>query len=314
MNKSDFRIVYAGTPDFAVPPLEALIEAGYDVVAVYSQPDRRAGRGRKISMSPVKSVAIEHGIPVEQPQSLRDAEQLGVLQSYRPDLMVVAAYGQILPLDVLTAPTHGCFNIHASLLPRWRGAAPIQRAIEHGDTTSGVTIMQMDKGLDTGDMLYKVECDIEINTTGVALHDQLAALGTGALMNTLELLHEQALSPQEQDDAAACYAAKIEKSEALLDWTQAAVVLHRKVCAFNAWPVAQTVLNDEIIRVWETTLPDSDGSGKPGEILATDGYLDVATGDGVVRIHKLQPPGKKAMLVSDFLNSRSIEKGACFGG
>ncbi len=314
MNRSDFRIVYAGTPDFAVPALEALINAGYDVVAVYTQPDRRAGRGRKISMSPVKSVAIEHDIVVEQPQSLRDAEQLAVLQSYRPDLMVVAAYGQILPQDVLAVPVHGCFNIHASLLPRWRGAAPIQRAIEQGDAKSGVTIMQMDKGLDTGDMLHKVECDIDINTTGVELHDQLAALGTKALMDTLEQLHNQSLGPQKQDDAASCYAAKIEKSEALLDWTQPAAVLHRKVCAFNAWPVAQTVLNDEIIRVWESTLPESGGSGKPGEILATNGHLDVATGDGVLRIHKLQPPGKKAMLVSDFLNSRSIEKGSCFGG
>ena len=320
MNLKDFRIVYAGTPDFAVPALAALIDAGYDVVAVYTQPDRRAGRGRKMRPSPVKTLALEHGIAVEQPISLRYSEQHALLQSYSPDLMVVAAYGQILPVEILQTPKHGCFNIHASLLPRWRGAAPIQRAIEHGDEVSGVTIMQMDKGLDTGDMLNKSSCEITADTTGVKLHDQLAALGSEALLATLTQLHDGALNPQVQDNAASCYAAKIEKSEATIDWSLKASELHRKVCAFNAWPVAQTVLEGETMRIWESSLPDcslANGSlveGKTaGQVIAADGHLDVATGDGVLRIHKLQPPGKKAMAVSDFLNSRTITVGTQLG-
>ncbi len=296
-----------------MPPLTALVNAGYNVVAVYSQPDRRAGRGRKLSMSPVKEKALEHNLKVEQPQSLRDAEQQLLLKSYQPDLMVVAAYGQILPIEVLTTPTHGCFNIHASLLPRWRGAAPIQRAIEHGDKKSGVTIMQMDVGLDTGDMLHKVECDIGTNTTGAQLHDQLATLGTDALMHTLEQLHAQKLSPEVQDNSQSCYAHKIEKAEALLDWNQSAEELHRKVCAFNAWPVAQTVLNNEVIRIWESSLPETVTTAKASEIIAVNDCIDVATGNGTLRIHTVQPPGKKAMKVADFLNSRSITSGVCFG-
>ena len=320
MNLKDFRIVYAGTPDFAVPALATLIQSGYNVVAVYTQPDRRAGRGRKMRPSPVKTLALEHNIAVEQPVSLRESEQYELLQSYHPDLMVVAAFGQILPVEVLQIPSHGCFNIHASLLPRWRGAAPIQRAIEHGDKTSGVTIMQMDKGLDTGDMLYKVPCEIGANTTGVELHDQLAALGSDALLATLTQLHDSELSPEAQDDSASCYAAKIEKSEATIDWNLPAIELHRKVCAFNAWPVAQTVLEGETIRVWESSIVDgqlaetSPGEcGSAGQVIAADNHLEVSTGDGVLRIHKLQPPGKKAMSVGDFLNSRTIAVGTQLG-
>lgn len=325
MNLKDFRIVYAGTPDFAVPALASVIDSGYDVVAVYTQPDRRAGRGRKMRPSPVKTLALEHDIAVEQPLSLRDSEQHAKLQSYQPDLMVVAAFGQILPVEILQTPAHGCFNIHASLLPRWRGAAPIQRSIEHGDATSGVTIMQMDKGLDTGDMLYKTQCEIGPNTTGVELHDQLATLGSEALLATLSQLHEGVLSAEVQDDKASCYAAKIEKSEAIIDWNLPAPELHRKVCAFNAWPVAQTVLEGETIRVWESSLADYsqadlstvdessvDGSSA-GQVIAADKHLDVLTGDGVLRIHKLQPPGKKVMSVSDFLNSRKIAAGTRLG-
>lgn len=315
MNPEDFRVVYAGTPDFAVPALAALMKAGYNVVAVYTQPDRRAGRGRKVQMSPVKTLALEHNLTVEQPQSLRDAEQHQVLQNYRPDLMVVAAYGQILPEEILNIPLHGCFNIHASLLPRWRGAAPIQRAIQHGDSQSGVTIMQMDKGLDTGDMLNKVACEIGIDTTGAELHDQLAELGTDALLQTLVQLHAATLSPQAQDDEQSCYAAKIEKPEAIIDWQQTAKEIHRKVCAFNAWPVAQTVLDGDTIRVWQSSLPaDVSVAGlNPGQVISANATLDVATGDGVLRVLKLQPPGKKAMAVGDYLNSRSIAAGTQLG-
>ena len=314
MNISDFRVVYAGTPDFAVPALAALMNAGYQVPAVYTQPDRRAGRGRKVQMSPVKKLALEHDLIVEQPQSLRDEEQLQILKAYQPDLMVVAAYGQILPEYVLNTPLHGCFNIHASLLPRWRGAAPIQRAIEQGDKTTGVTIMQMDIGLDTGDMLYKAECQIESHTTAAQLHDTLADLGSDALMQTLRQLHDNNLSPQVQDDSQTCYAAKIDKAEAILDWKRSAVELHRKVCAFNSWPVAQTQLDGEIVRIWETSVEAAAGpKGVAGSVISADGVLDVACGEGVLRIHSLQPPGKKAMPTGDFLNSRSVTAGTQLG-
>jgi len=315
MNPEDFRIVYAGTPDFAVPPLAALVESGYDVVAVYTQPDRRSGRGRKLQASPVKALALEHNIEVVQPDSLRNAEQLAQLQSYRADLMVVAAYGQILPIDILQTPVHGCLNIHASLLPRWRGAAPIQRAIENGDSISGVTIMQMDAGLDTGHMLHKEECEIGANTTGAELHDKLAELGTTALLKTLEQLHAGTLDPKVQDDAASCYAAKIEKSEALINWNLSALELHRKVCAFNAWPVAQTLLDGETVRIWESSLPDdvSVNANSPGQVISADKYLDVSAGEGVLRIHKLQPPGRKPMSAADFLNSRKVPAGTQLG-
>ena len=317
MKPEDFRIVYAGTPDFAVPALASLIAAGYNVVAVYTQPDRRAGRGRRVQFSPVKTLALEHDIKVEQPQSMRDSDQLKLLQSYQPDLMVVAAFGQILPLDILQTPVHGCLNIHASLLPRWRGAAPIQRAIEQGDSQSGVTIMQMAEGLDTGDMLYKVECSIERDTTGAELHDTLAAIGSDALMKTLELLHQAKLNPQKQSEADTCYAAKLQKSEAIIDWSQSALQLHRRVCAFNAWPVAQTTLAGEVIRVWESSidsLPENHtGDYKPGQVVSSEGFIDVATGDGLLRLLTLQPPGKKAMPVSQFLNSRTIPAGTSLG-
>ena len=314
MNLSDFRVVYAGTPDFAVPALMGLIDAGYHIPAVYTQPDRRAGRGRKVQMSPVKTLALEHGLEVVQPQSLREPDQQSLLASYQPDLMVVAAYGQILPLEILNTPVHGCFNIHGSLLPRWRGAAPIHRAIENGDEKTGVTIMQMDKGLDTGDMLLKAECDIGVNTTSTELHDQLAELGTAALLQTLELLHSDSLSPRVQDDAASCYAAKIEKAEAVLDWKQSARVLHRKVCAFNPWPVAQTLFDGENLRIWESSLSEAEvGGASPGEVVSVGDHIEVATGSGVLSISKLQPPGKKAMPVSDFLNSRSVIVGTQLG-
>jgi len=313
MNPSDFRVVYAGTPDFAVPALEALINAGYTVPAVYTQPDRRAGRGRKIQMSPVKALAVAHNLVVEQPSGLRDEKQHQILKDHRPDLMVVAAYGQILPQEILDIPVHGCINIHASLLPRWRGAAPIQRAIEHGDVKTGVTIMQMDLGLDTGDMLHKAECEIGVSTTSAQLHDTLAALGADALQHTLELLHENTLVPQKQDESASCYAAKIEKAEAVIDWQRPAVELHRKVCAFNSWPVAQTSLASEVIRIWETTVVNEASGFDPGQIVSTDNALDVATTDGILRIHKLQPPGKKAMSAGDFLNSRQLKAGTQLG-
>ncbi len=310
------RVVYAGTPDFAVPALTAVSASDHQVVAVYCQPDRRSGRGRKVVSGPVKARAIELSVPVEQPLTLRDDAAQQQLRSHQPDVLIVAAYGLILPPEVLAIPRYGCLNIHASLLPRWRGAAPIQRAIEAGDEITGVTIMQMAAGLDTGDMLLTRECPIAVNTTASALHDELAQLGASALLETLELLLAKQLKPVVQNEAQATYAHKLEKQEAVINWQHSALEIHRRVCAFNAWPVAQTTLQDETLRIWESRLvPDTDpGSASAGTLVAVnDGGIDVATGEGVLRLHTIQVPGKKPLSISDFLNSRTLAVGTQLG-
>ncbi len=316
MDKSSLRIIYAGTPDFAVPALEALVNQGHEVVAVYTQPDRPAGRGRKLTFSPVKSKAMELSLPVSQPLSLKDPEALQSLQSLGADLMVVAAYGLILPKPVLDAPAFGCLNIHASLLPRWRGAAPIQRAIAAGDSETGVTIMQMDVGLDTGDMLHVKKCPIDSNTTGQQLHDTLSAIGSEALLETLDMLSANNLQPVAQDNSLATYAEKLKKSEAVINWQDSAINIHRLICAFNAWPVAQTVLSGDTLRVWESiVVQDSSAANKAaaGEIVSLSEGLDVATGDGIIRLTRVQAPGKKPLAISDFLNSRELSVGTQIG-
>lgn len=308
------RIIYAGTPDFSVPALQALCHSRHEVVAVYTQPDRRAGRGRKLAASAVKTAALTHAIPVEQPLSLNEDSALQVLRDYRPDVMVVAAYGLILPAEALRIPTHGCLNIHASLLPRWRGAAPIQRAIEAGDQHTGVTIMQMDVGLDTGDMLHKATCDIEPHTTAASLHDSLSALGADALMNTLQQLVDGQLVPVAQDDSQVTYAHKLNKQEAIINWHDSAAVIHRRICAFNPWPVAQTIAAGETLRVWQSLpLDQPAGTAAPGSVVAGDASLDIATGDGVLRLLQVQPPGKKPMAAADFLRSRNLAVGTQLG-
>jgi len=299
------RIVYAGTPDFAVPALQALIDSHHDVVAVYTQPDRPAGRGRKLKPSPVKTVALTHDIPVEQPEKLRDAKTQATLAGYRPDLMVVAAYGIILPAAVLDIPRLGCLNIHASLLPRWRGAAPIQRAILAGDAVTGVTIMQMDAGLDTGDMLLKREVAIEPGMTAQGLHDRLADVGGPALLETIDGLLAGTVTPEPQDDALANYAAKLSKDEAAIDWSCPADAIARQVCAFNPWPVAQTLRGGEPLRIWEAQAVA--GQGEPGRVVAESGEgIDIACGDGLLRVTRLQLPGGKPLTARDFLNGRSL--------
>ena len=309
------RVVYAGTPEFAVPALDAVAAAGHRVVAVYTQPDRRSGRGRKVVFSPVKAKAMELSVPVEQPLTLRDATARAQLQSYQPDVMIVAAYGLILPPEVLAMPRYGCLNIHASLLPRWRGAAPIQRAIEAGDEQTGVTIMQMAEGLDTGDMMVTRECPVAVDATAAVLHDQLAELGAAAMLETLVLLQAGELQPQVQDESLATYAHKLDKQEAVIDWQHSALTIHRRVCAFNPWPVAQTALPEETLRVWETQLlPNATvNNAAPGTVVATEAGIDVATGDGVLSLQKIQVPGKKPMPAGDFLNSRSIAIGTRLG-
>ncbi len=303
------RIVYAGTPEFAVPALQALIASEHEVVAVYCQPDRPAGRGRKLVFGAVKQVAVDAGIPVEQPLSLKAVEEQDKLRAYAPDVMIVAAYGLILPQVVLDIPRYGCLNIHGSLLPRWRGAAPIQRAIQTGDSMTGVTIMQMAAGLDTGDMLYKTECPITAQDGGQSIHDKLAAQGATALLHTLDLLVAGQLQPQVQDDALANYAHKLTKAEAEIDWHKAAVEIDRMIRAFDAYPTAFTHYQGQAMRIFASSVVDSVPSqAVPAGTVIAEGKagIDVQTGDGVLRILSLQLPGGKRLDAAQFLNGRSL--------
>ena len=305
MNTSP-KIVFAGTPDFAVPPLRALIAADMAPVAVYTQPDRPAGRGRRVAMSPVKEVAVDHGIPVQQPVNFRDPAEVDRLRALQADLMVVVAYGLILPKPVLDAPRLGCINIHASVLPRWRGAAPIQRAVLAGDAQSGVTIMQMEEGLDTGPMYLLETVDLAPDETGGSLHDRLAVLGAKALMAALPGILDGSRAPVPQDDSQTCYAKKLDKAEARIDWRHAAADLERQVRAFDPWPVAHTRYEDAVLRVWQAHAVAGVGS-VPGTVMKADRHgIDVATGDGLLRITRLQLPGKRAMDARDFINARVL--------
>ena len=307
------KIIFAGTPEFYVSPLRALIESENYVIDVYTQPDRPAGRGRTLTPSPVKQAAAEANIPVFQPDNFREEADLETLEGLQADVMIVVAYGLILPRRVLDAPRFGCLNIHASLLPRWRGAAPIQRAIQAGDVQTGVTIMQMEAGLDTGPMLYKAMIDIGEHETGGQLHDRLAPLGAEALMATLALLQNGELEPEVQNDEAANYAHKLTKSEAEIDWSISASNIERMIRAFNPWPVAYTKLGDKTLRVWEALLPDRQVEAVAGSVVETSNEgIDVATGEGLLRITRLQPQGKRAMSAKDFLNAHDLS-GKSFG-
>ncbi|MHA3886244.1 methionyl-tRNA formyltransferase [Stutzerimonas degradans] len=297
------RIVFAGTPEFAAQHLQALLDAGRTVVAVYTQPDRPAGRGQKLAPSPVKQLAVQQGIPVYQPQTLREPAAQAELAALQADLMVVVAYGLILPQAVLDLPRLGCINSHASLLPRWRGAAPIQRAIEAGDDESGVTVMQMEAGLDTGPMLLKVSTPITAEDTGGTLHDRLAALGSQAVVRAVEALAAGTLQPEPQDDALATYAHKLSKDEARIDWRRPAVELERLVRAFNPWPICHTTLDGEALKVHAARL--GAGQGEPGHILeASRNGLTVACGEGALSLTRLQLPGGKPLDFADLYNSR----------
>ena len=296
------RILFAGTPDFAAVALQALLDSAHEVVAVYTQPDRPAGRGRKLKPGPVKALALEHHIPVCQPLSLKDPAEHSQLAEWQADVMVVAAYGLLLPEAVLNIPRYGCLNIHASLLPRWRGAAPIQRAILAGDAATGITIMQMDVGLDTGDMLLKESCPIEETDTAQTLHDRLAAIGAAALLQVLDQL-PAGLQPEKQDEGHACYAKKLDKAEAHINWQRPATQIARQVQAFNPWPVAQTRLGDAVIRLWQATAISAASDAKPGTVLvANKNGFDIACGEGVLHITHLQLPGGKALDAAALLN------------
>jgi len=306
------RIIYAGTPDFAVAPLVALIEAGYEVIAVYTQPDRPAGRGCELRASPVKQKALDLGIPVFQPETLKSESDQNVLRELKPDLMVVTAYGLLLPQAVLDVPRLGCINVHASLLPRWRGAAPIQRAILAGDEKTGITIMQMDKGLDTGDMLAIQECSMHDDETGSSLHDRLMVIGAETLMAMLPDFIQGKIQARQQDNALATYASKLSKQEASIDWSLPAVQIDRCVRAYNSWPVAFTTWQkknqQDVLRVWQSAVLDTTSNAVAGTVLSCgrDG-IDVATGKGVLRLLQVQPSGKKVMAAADFANAHHLD-------
>lgn len=300
------RIVFAGTPDFAAEHLQALLGTSHSVIAVYTQPDRPAGRGQKLMPSPVKQLAARHDIAVHQPASLRNSEAQAELAALAPDLLVVVAYGLILPQAVLDIPRLGCVNSHASLLPRWRGAAPIQRAIQAGDAETGVTLMQMEAGLDTGPMLVKAATPIAMNDTGGRLHDRLARLGAALLVEGVDALAAGRLQGERQDDALATYAHKLSKDEARIDWQQPAAAIERSVRAFHPWPICHSTLAGETLKVHAAE--PAEGQGAPGEILSAGREgLTVACVTGALRLTRLQLAGGKPLDFADLFNSRRAQ-------
>lgn len=299
------RIIFAGTPDFAARHLDALLSSEHQIVGVFTQPDRPAGRGKKLMPSPVKVLAEEKGIPVFQPVSLRPQENQQLVADLRADIMVVVAYGLILPKAVLEMPRLGCLNVHGSLLPRWRGAAPIQRALWAGDTETGITIMQMDVGLDTGDMLYKLSCPITAEDTSATLYDKLAQLGPQGLLATLTHIATGTATPEVQDEEQVTYAEKLSKEEARLDWSLPAAQLERCIRAFNPWPMSYFVIDDQPVKVWKASVINTPAKAEPGTIIeANKQGIQIATAEGILNLESLQPAGKKAMNTQDLLNSR----------
>jgi methionyl-tRNA formyltransferase len=303
---SPLDIVFAGTPGFSVPALDALHAAGHRVRAVYTQPDRPAGRGRVVVPGPVKKRALELGFTVEQPETLRSREALEGLRSYAPQLIVVVAYGLILPQSVLDIPALGCLNVHASLLPRWRGAAPIVRAIEAGDTETGVTIIQMDAGLDTGPMLISRATRIDARETGGSLHDRLAVLGAEALMEAITQWRAGSIAPQPQPAEGASYARKIERREAVVDWARDAAAIDAQVRAFNPRPVAETIWAGQQLRIWEAVPVPRSLEAVPGSVIETGARLVVAAGTGALQIERLQLAGRRAMSAAEFLRAHPL--------
>lgn len=316
------RVVFAGTPEFAADILQALLETSHEIVCVYTRPDRPAGRGRKLRQGPVKQLALARNLAVRQPESLKPDAERERLAALETDLMVVAAYGLLLPGSILDTPARGCINVHASLLPRWRGAAPIQRAILAGDRQTGVSIMQMDTGLDTGGVLQSVSCEIRDDDTAGSLHRRLAALGAATLISVLGRLEQNGIEAVPQKESDASYAPRIDKREARLDWSLGAGELERRVRAFNPWPVAYTELGGDSeapasrLRIWAAAARDEDaGETEPGTVLrAGSGGIDVATGSGSLSLQRVQPPGARVLSVAEFLNARSLPPGIRLGG
>ena len=309
------KIVFMGTPDFAVGALEAIIRAGHEVVCVVTQPDKPKGRGKEIQFPPVKECALRYGIPVFQPVKIKTAEAVEELRGYDAELFVVAAFGQILSSEILHMPKYGCINIHASLLPKYRGAAPIQWAILDGEKQTGVTIMQMNEGLDTGDMLTKTVVEIAPDETGDSLHDKLMEAGAQLVVDTIPLLEQGSLTPEKQDDEKSCYAKMLQKSLGRIDWNKEAVVLERLIRGLNSWPGSYTKFRNKNLKIWEAecgTLENK--TAVPGEVLAvTKESIEIQTGEGSLLLKSVQPEGKKRMAVKDFLLGYPVKAGERFG-
>ncbi|HKL25948.1 MAG TPA: methionyl-tRNA formyltransferase [Desulfuromonadales bacterium] len=312
MQPAAIRTVFMGTPEFALPTLQGLIDAGVDLVGIYTQPDRPKGRGKQVAVPPVKELALNHGIPVFQPPKLRAPEAAADLEDLAPDLIVVVAYGQILPKRVLDIPRYGCINVHASLLPKYRGAAPINKAIMEGETETGITTMLMDAGLDTGDMLVKRSLAIGPDETAGELHERLARLGRETMEETLRQLCAGELAPEKQDDNLTSYAPMLKKEDGRLDWSRPADELHNLVRGLDPWPGAYTTLNGQLLKVARTRV--AAGSGAPGSVVAADQEgVCVACGDGLLVVGELQLPGRKRLAAADFLRGQPLPAGTRLG-
>lgn len=304
------KVVYMGTPDFAVLPLESILAAGHEFLGVFTQPDKPKGRGYELTPPPVKVCALAHNLTVYQPKTLKDGEALKILQGLNPDVIVVAAYGKILPKEIINLPQYGCINIHASLLPKYRGAAPIQRCILNGETETGVTVMYMDEGLDTGDMLIKEATPIGPEETAGSLHDRLAQMGARLIVKALPLLENGTAPREKQNDSLSCYASMLDKSISKIDWNKTNRQVHNQVRGLNPWPVASTCLNGKTVKIFVTKCNDI--QGQPGTVLGTD-PLTVACSKGSVEILELQLEGKKRMNAADFLRGHKITPGDPLG-
>ncbi len=316
MGNQPVDLVFAGTPEFSVPSLRALHSAGHRILTVYTQPDRPAGRGRRVEESPVKRAALEAGLAVTQPQNFRSEAAVATLRSLEPEVMIVVAYGLILPAEVLRIPRHGCINVHASLLPRWRGAAPIQRAIEAGDAQTGITLMQMDAGLDTGDILGSAVAAISGSDTAATLHDRLAELGARTLVATLAELARGGTVARPQDGSRSTYARKLSKAEALIDWRLPRETLHRRIRAFNPWPVAHTLWGGRVLRLWEVATLDgiANAAASPGTVTAADASgVWVQTADAPLCITRLQIEGSRPLDAAAFLHGHPLAAGTVLG-
>ena len=296
------KIIYMGTPAFSVAPLEAIIRAGHEVTAVVTQPDKQKGRGKEVQMTPVKECALSHGIPVLQPVKIKEPEAVAELKKYPADIFVVAAFGQLLTEEILNMPKFGCINIHASLLPAYRGAAPIQRVIINGEEKTGVTIQQMAKGLDTGDMLLKKEISIDPKETGGSLHDKLSAAGAELIVEALSKIEKGEVVPEKQDDALSCYAKKLDKAMGLIDFDQNAVSIERLIRGLNPWPSAYTLYKGKTLKIWEADVVPLEKKEEPGTVVfVAKDFFDIATKEGALRVKSLQLEGKKKVAVKDFL-------------
>ena len=300
------KILFAGTPDFSATILQAILKAtSLNVVGCLSQPDKPKGRGRVLASSPVKTLALQHDLPILTPISLKNSEIQQKIQALSPDIMIVVAYGLIIPQEILDIPTFGCINIHASILPKWRGASPIQSAILHGDQQSGITIMQMDAGLDTGDILSTYPCTISTQDTSADLYNKLSKIGEHAILDTLEKIQAKQITPIQQDNSQASYAPKIKKEHANIDWHKPAIEIERSIRAYQPWPIAYSYLDGKNIRIWQAKIMQDSSSSAPGTICTINSQgIDVTTGDKLLRLTKVQIPGKKPVQVSDILNAK----------